>query len=214
MDSRVHEEHVDEVYPKGYQVSTVIYSHVNSDSCLTIEKYSGVHSDEYLECFRVDGQKTGIGTLYKNGSRILQCYFDCNILHGWGTLYRSGVPFAQVLWENDEAVRTVLLSGIENSKWIDERSVDGSLVYTGEYDICSYNRDGYGVVYSNSEISLFGQFENGELIHIFKTFSNDQMKEYNEYNATVYIGDYENSIEKQFPRSGQGKEFVSFYSLK
>ena len=59
-------EYDEPIYPEGYQVKAVIYSHDHPDHCFTIEKYSGIHSDEYLECYRVDGQKTGIGTLFKN----------------------------------------------------------------------------------------------------------------------------------------------------
>lgn len=195
------------IYPTGYQVSTVIYAHTLPDHCFTIEKYSGNHFDEYMECYRVDGQKTGIGTLYKGGERILQCSFCYNIIQGWGTLYKNGVPSVQVLWKDNEVIRTILLSNIDYSQWMDERTKDGSLVYTGDYDLSTYNRDGYGVVYSNNEMSLFGKFANNDLVHICKTFHGHQMTEYNEYNATVYIGTFENNLETHFPRKGQGKEY-------
>lgn len=200
-------EYKDSVYPNGYQVGTIVYAHSSADHCFTIEKYIGSHSDEYLECYRIDNQKTGIGTLYKQGERILQCFFHCNTIQGWGTLYQHGIPIVQVLWKDNDVIQTVMLKNISSSKLIDEKSSDGSLVYTGGYDLCTYHRDGYGVVYTNNEKVLYGQFENNELIHICKTFTHHQMTEYDKYNTKTYVGEYDDSLECSFPRKGQGTEY-------
>lgn len=200
-------EYDEPIYPEGYQVKAVIYSHDYPDQCFTIEKYSGIHSDEYLECYRVDGQKTGIGTLFKNGKRILQCCFSCNIINGWGTIYNNGFPIVEVLWKNNEVIKTVILSHIENGRWIDERKADGSLVYTGEYDHCTFDKDGYGIIYNQNEKEIYGLFEQNEMVHICKTFVKDEMTEYNDYNATTYIGHYKDRLDLNYPREGEGKEY-------
>lgn len=200
-------EYTEPIYPEGYQVAAVIYSHDHPEHCFSIEKYNGIHSDEYLECYRVDGQKTGIGTLYKNGERILQCYFSCNIINGWGTLFQKGFPIVEVLWKNNEVVKTVMLLHIENSRWIDERNADGSLVYTGEYNHCTFDREGYGVVYNQNEKEMYGLFDKNDIVHICKTFAKDEMTEYNDYNATTYVGHYIDQMDLKYPREGEGKEF-------
>lgn len=77
--------------------------------------------------------------------------------------------------------------------------------------ICQFNadmmRDGIGYAFNDTTLLSQSIYTNGECKMLVRTFKDDQMTEYGEEEEVVYEGQYEDSLENQYPKSGTGRWF-------
>ena len=196
------------LYPNGYETRSIIYNDDSSDG-RSIETFSGDHEGEYLECYRENGQKIGMGLLYNRGKLQMKCQFMNNVLHGWGMIYDDGVALLEGFWVNGVFQTQKYVRCSEKEIVLEERDNDGVLVYRGGFESVSYLRQGFGAFYENGKLSRFGLFSDNKMVNLIKSFDGDIMQEYDESGARVYEGHFRDDFTLRYPREGHGCEFIN-----
>lgn len=77
--------------------------------------------------------------------------------------------------------------------------------------ICQFNanmiRDGIGYSFNDTVLLSQSIYLNGECQMLVRTFHDNQMTEYGDKKEKVYEGEYEDSLENHYPKSGTGRWF-------
>ena len=172
--------HVDigALYPNGYTTETILSYNEGRQDGITIETFSGEHSNEHLECFRRDGKRQGIGMLYRGDELIMKMSFVDDMLEGWGLIYANQHLEDAVYWKCGVVIREKGVHCEDGLFVLEERDLGGQLVYKGGYDCRTYQREGCGELYKDGQISAVGIFENDRLKTIQKSFDGVVMTEY------------------------------------
>ena len=132
------------------------------------------------------------------------CYED-DIANGWSYTVVDGKETLGFLYENGRNTKK-LFKKPDEEYWY-EQNIENEknyIVYKLDQEM---KRVGYGYIYMNDKIVKVVKYENGKEIGIWKEFSDERMKEYNEKNQLVYEGEFEMNMINQYPRSGKGKAY-------
>ena len=195
------------LYPNGYTTETILSYNEGRQDGITIETFSGEHSNEHLECFRRDGKRQGIGMLYRGDELIMKMTFVDDVLEGWGLIYANQQLEDAVYWKCGVVIREKEVRCEDGLFVLEERDLGGQLVYKGGYDCRTYQREGCGELYKDGQISAVGIFENDRLKTIQKSFDGVVMTEYSADGLITYKGGYAMFSYLRYPREGYGQEF-------
>lgn len=198
---------IQSVYPNGYETRSIIYGEDKKDG-RSIETFAGEHEGEYLECYRENGQKIGLGLLYNRGKLQMKCQFKNNVIHGWGMIFEDGVAILEGYWVDGVFQKQKYVRCSEKEIVLEERDSDGVLVYRGGFESFSYLRQGYGAFYENGVLSRFGLFSDNQMICLIKSFDGEIMREYDDTGACIYEGHFLDDFTSQYPREGHGCEYI------
>lgn len=196
------------LYPNGYETRSILYPEASRNG-RTLEFFTGEHEDEYLECCRVDGKKSGLGLLFKQGKLHLKCPFVNDILHGWGVVYENGIALIEGYWDKGVFQKNKIVFCSEQEIVLEERDENGVLLYRGGFECSTYFRHGFGVIYEEGKLCGCGTFDHNRMTCLIKSFDGDTMSEFDERGNRIYEGGYLNEMCQQFPRNGHGREYVN-----
>ena len=164
------------------------------------------NSELYAELMYVHDKLNGISCFYVNGRINKKITYVNGKEDGWACDYDGNVELQNYLYEKGE--KKYKINRIEGKEglWREEDLQTNSLV-----SICSYNanfkKKGNCYCYKDDAIVEYAIYKNDGNKTIYKTFQENMMKEYNDNNKVIYEGEYENSLDKNYPRNGNGKEF-------
>ena len=129
--------HVDigALYPNGYTTETILSYNEGRQDGITIETFSGEHSNEHLECFRRDGKRQGIGMLYRGDELIMKMSFVDDMLEGWGLIYANQHLEDAVYWKCGVVIREKGVHCEDGLFVLEERDLGGQLVDPGQLPV-------------------------------------------------------------------------------
>ena len=178
----------------------------------------------------VNNKKEGTVEVYdEDGLMIASLEYKNDLLNGVCKFFRNGMIAAEIPYCDDVASGCGYdideygerrMCYFENGEWkVELKKSERKEGYYDEIDvksgeilsICKMNenheKQGEGFIFKNGLIDKVVVYENGNEKYCLKEFSEKIMIEYDENGNKVYEGGYLNSIEKEYPREGQGKEF-------
>ena len=129
-----------------------------------------------------------------------------DVANGWGYEYDECDDMKMCLYESGEKKIEMKKSEMKEG-YYDEIDVNSGEILS----ICRINenheKQGEGYVFKNGVINKIVMYENGLEKSCMKEFSEKIMIEYDESGKRVYEGGYLNSLEKEYPREGEGEEY-------
>ena len=130
---------------------------------------------------------------YQNGKpEGWGCEYQNSMESKW-FFYRNGTKYSELV-EKDHGYR------------VETEFQSGHILSICKYN-CNHEREGKGFVYVNNRLSSEVLFDNNEIVATLKEFDGKMMTEYNEDGMKVYYGEYRDSMKKEYPREGKGKEY-------
>lgn len=195
-------------YPISYLITKVEYDNSNLGSGRGREFYGGEHNGDYLICTWKDGTKNGEGILYNMFGEIqFRGTFVNDYVEGDGYIYKDGVIAIKAKYHRNNVVSTSYIECTPEYILMVEKSDTGLFIYRGGFNEEFYEREGYGAEYDHGILCHYGLYEGNVLLQILKRFQNGIMREYDENEYLVYVGQYKDNIALSFPREGEGREF-------
>ena len=150
--------------------------------CYSIQRYQGKHEKEFtvMEVDR-NGVENGHAQLFKKGVLQMSWMMKNGKREGSVTVFKDGVVDRVLRWDDlydiddhrdDYRLRAIVND--ESGKELLEEIVVGSgiVVYRGEFDSDSLEREGFGIEYDDESgvEKQSGYYKNGELIHLCQEF--------------------------------------------
>lgn len=169
--------------------------------------YKGIHSNEYVIFEIKNDQYDGTAELYDEGVLKMRWSMHNGDREGSFVLYEDGVASREGRWDdlNDD---TEVMTWIEDSEDGLRMAIthNNQLVYRGGFND-TYQRDGFGVEFSDGQPTQTGEFVDGTLVHIYQRVVNSsKMIEFggrgNENNLSIpsrrpiYIGGFSYNAER------------------
>ena len=180
--------------------------------------YKGIHSNEYVIFEIKNDQYDGTAELYDEGVLKMRWSMHNGDREGSFVLYEDGVASREGRWDdlNDD---TEVMTWIEDSEDGLRMAIthNNQLVYRGGFND-TYQRDGFGVEFSDGQPTQTGEFVDGTLVHIYQRVVNSsKMIEFggrgNENNLSIpsrrpiYIGGFSYNAERnRCFRNGRGNQ--------
>ena len=197
-------------YPFNYDVKEIKFDDPDTQDGKGKEIYKGIHADEYLVCEWKNHLKNGQGLLYNHwGELLFRGNFVNDKLEGMGAIYHEGCVIAELRYEHNQADYFNYIECSPDSIVLVKRSGTGEIIYRGGFDEQTFEREGWGVEYSNGALSFYGTYESDVIVNITKKFDGDNMYEYGSDQTLIYIGNYKDSFVEGFPRQGEGREYAN-----
>ena len=150
----------------------------------------------------------GVCDFYDLGSLVEKRTFVNDIAEGWGCEIELGEEEKWYLYSN--GVKNAELKKYTNMEnyWQAVTIVDNQLISICKYDDNHIPVD-KGYIYDNGHISRIVLFENGKEKNVLKVFEENKiMTEYDNSGSIVYRGGFFDDVSKDYPREGNGMEFV------
>lgn len=148
----------------------------------------------------------GICSFYDKGRIKEMITFVNDIAEGWGCDYEDDKEVAWFIYKNGNKLNELVKFDKMDGYWKEQDIKTKTIV-----SICQFNENhnqvGKCYFYENGLISKIVHVENGEEKHIIKEFKKGVMSEYDDQGELIYQGDYENSIDNDYPRNSDGIEF-------
>ena len=144
---------------------------------------------------------------YENNQLIEKRPYVKNIANGWGRVYENEKEVKWYFYKNGKRVILLELVGEDGLKK-EKNMSSGEVVYIGHFDN-DLNRNGIGYIFEENKVKRSIEFVTGKEERVLKEFTNDSMIEYNTNGMKVYEGGYDDSIDSQFCRKGNGIEYMN-----
>lgn len=197
--------------------------------------YTGSYDGYYLKAVWEDGKREGEAYLYSNedvicaeltfrddevtGPCILYsknykvCFsgtMDRGVKHGIGREFddNGNVLFTGVF---DAGVKAAVLLPVDYMPgFLEERSIqENQTISIAQYDDAVTAKNGLCYEFLNDRILAVWEYVNNERCTVHCEFNGRIMTKYDEDGCVRYIGTFEDKIENDYPRSGEGREFAS-----
>ena len=151
----------------------------------SIQKYQGMHSEQYTIMEIENGVENGVAQLFENGILQMSWNMKNGVRDGKLTIYEDGIVVRMMDWEellnllpnksqyyNNNVIREIV--NVKNRKrlLIETLFTSGIVIYKGEFDPITWKKEGFGTVYDCEDgvEKHCGYFHNDELIHICQVF--------------------------------------------
>lgn len=196
--------------------------------------YTGSYDGYYLRAVWEDGKREGEAYLYSNedvicaeltfrddevtGPCILYsknykvCFsgtMDRGVKHGIGREFddNGNVLFTGVF---DAGVKAAVLLPVDYMPgFLEERSIqENQTISIAQYDDAVTAKNGLCYEFLNDRILAVWEYVNNERCTVHCEFNGRIMTKYDEDGCVRYIGTFEDKIENDYPRSGEGREFA------
>lgn len=189
------------VLPDGYSWDVKIVNGMKEGKAIVKNDLQLVHAKL---CY-VHDKLNGLCLFYKNGSVNQKIMYKDNKPDGWGCECDKGKEVKSFLYKNGVKANELIKHETMTGFWKEVEIATGNLI-----SICHYNgnhvKHGKGYLYENNHIAKAVEYEDGAVSIIYKTFT-DVMTEITEGGSVVYKGAFEDSVEHDYPRCGNGVEF-------
>ena len=186
------------VLPDGYSWDVKIVNGMKEGKAIVKNDLQLVHAKL---CY-VHDKLNGLCLFYKNGSVNQKIMYKDNKPDGWGCECDKGKEVKSFLYKNGVKANELIKHETMTGFWKEVEIATGNLI-----SICHYNGNHVkGYLYENNHIAKAVEYEDGAVSIIYKTFT-DVMTEITEGGSVVYKGAFEDSVEHDYPRCGNGVEF-------
>lgn len=147
----------------------------------------------------------GLCSFYENGLLFSTFTFVDDIKEGWSCKYENGKEVRWFLYKNGKKYSELIKCEEKEGYWKEIDVASKSLISICKYDE-NHQKNGFCFCYDGKTIKSVVIFENGKEKEIVKEFNGKKMIEYDDSSNIVYEGDYEDSIQNEYPRDGEGEE--------
>ena len=156
-------------------------------------KYQGEHEGKYTIYQMKGGVKHGPAQLFEYNMLKMAWEMENGKQVGELRLYEYGKVHKYTRWENirEDEVRWVVNG--ENGLYLEIEDVkNGTVIYRGEYNSTTFEREGYGMKYDNQSgrILSAGYYHYDQLIHIHLEIVKKSMSSTNSDNPSVIMVEY------------------------
>ena len=148
----------------------------------------------------------GLCSFYDKGYIKEMITFVNDIAEGWGCDYEDDKEVSWFIYKNGKKVNELVKFDKMDGYWKEQDIETKTIVSICQFTE-NHNQSGKCYFYENGLISKIALVENGEEKHLIKEFKKNLMMEYDENGELIYQGEYENSIENDYPRNSDGIEF-------
>ena len=159
-------------------------------------------------CYSHD-RLNGLCSFYENGLLLSTITFVDDIKEGWACEYENGKEVRWFLYKNGKKYSELIKCEEKEGYWKEIDFSSKALI-----SICKYNenhqKNGLCFCYDGETVKGVVIFENGNEKEIVKSFNKMTMYEYDDDGNVIYKGEYEDSLQNEYPRDGEGEEL--FYN--
>ena len=148
----------------------------------------------------------GICIFYEDNKIKEKVPYKNNAIDGWALFYDNNKEKQRILYQEGIIKRKLELQDGLQDYWRESDVSTNSCLGVFKFDN-NYYKNGIGYKFVNNSIRSVIEYQNDQEYRTLKEFENNNMIEYDKNGEKIYEGGYENDINKDYPRNGEGREY-------
>ena len=148
----------------------------------------------------------GICIFYENNEMKEKVPYKNNTIDGWALFYDNNKEKQRILYQEGIIKRKLELQDGLQDYWRESDVSTNSCLGVFKFDN-NYHKNGIGYKFVNNSIQSVIEYQNDQEYRTLKEFDNNNMIEYDKNGEKIYEGGYENDLNKEYPRNGEGREY-------
>ena len=148
----------------------------------------------------------GICIFYENNEMKEKVPYKNNTIDGWALFYDNNKEKQRILYQEGIIKRKLELQDGLQDYWRESDVSTNSCLGVFKFNTI-YQKNGIGYKFVNNSIQSVIEYQNDQEYRTLKEFDNNNMIEYDKNGEKIYEGGYENDINKDYPRNGEGREY-------
>ena len=152
------------------------------------------------------GKLNGICIFYENNEIKEKVPYKNNAIDGWALFYDNNKEKQRILYQEGIIKRKLELQDGLQDYWRESDVSTNSCLGVFKFDN-NYHKNGIGYKFVNNSIQSVIEYQNDQEYRTLKEFDNNNMIEYDKNGEKIYEGGYENDLNKEYPRNGEGREY-------
>ena len=148
----------------------------------------------------------GICIFYENNEMKEKVPYKNNTIDGWALFYDNNKEKQRILYQEGIIKRKLELQDGLQDYWRESDVSTNSCLGVFKFNTI-YQKNGIGYKFVNNSIRSVIEYQNDQEYRTLKEFDNNNMIEYDKNGEKIYEGGYENDLNKEYPRNGEGREY-------
>lgn len=201
---------LEELVPQGFTLPNGFKWDVNQENEIkegNVTVYD-TNSLVYARLVYHNDKLNGVCRFYQDGCLKKKMTYVDDVVDGWGCDCHKMKEMTWFMYMNGEKISELTRCENKNDYWREISYETKNVLSISQYDE-NHMRHGKCYLYNDNAICEIVEYIHGDKGRLFKTFSDNEMIEYDEEGNVIYKGGFEDSFDNDYGRNGKGIEWMN-----